>query len=481
MPIVGNPDAGIMESSSSLIGILNVNINATPILCFGGTSNVTIDASGGTPPYSGTGTFSVSSGTYSYTINDAVGNSKSVTITVSQPTALTLNTTSGRIIEFGGNTNINCSSTGGKGGYSYKLDAGAYQTSSIFTSVLAGAHIVYVKDSNNCVISKNITLTQPSAPLTITATPTLIACDGDSSFVTVTASGGTAPYTGTGRFSKLAGTHTFTILDSNGVSRSSTITITQPIAIAATVSSGFISVTGGTTIITVSAITGGIAPYTYSLNGGAFQTATTFSNVPAGTHSIVVMDSKSCRITKTIVVAQPVQITYTFTNGCNNTWNGTITTGANFGRPPYTFQIDNYGYGSRNYFVNLGPANYRIYARDANGVISSTTVTIVVRSTACTKSANQTNQDSTILKCESKLQLFSIYPNPAHDEFNIKISGLFNPSNYTLYNSKGQKVFSESIANKKEFSFGKSLEPGIYYIRFTEGKKIMSHKIIKIK
>jgi hypothetical protein len=79
------------------------------------------------------------------------------------------------------------------------------------------------------------------------------------------------------------------------------------------------------------------------------------------------------------------------------------------------------------------------------------------------------------------VQLFSIYPNPTHSEFSIKISGLFNPSNYTLYNSKGQKVLSESIANKKEFSFGKSLEPGIYYIRFTEGKKIMSHKIIKIK
>jgi hypothetical protein len=208
---------------------------------------------------------------------------------------------------------------------------------------------------------------------------------------------------------------------------------------------------------------------------------TTFSNVPAGTHSIVVMDSKGCRITKTIVVAQPVQITYTYTNGCNNTWNGTITTGANFGRPPYNYQINSFGYNTRNVFTSLGPATYTIYAKDANGVISSTTVTIIVTSSACVKSANQTNQDSTIIKSESNLQQYSIYPNPTNDEFNIKLSGLFNPSNYVLYNSKGQKVLSESIVNKKQFSFGKFLAPGIYYIRFTELNKVLSQKIIKIK
>ena len=386
--------------------------------------------------------------------------------------------TTGRIIEFGGSTNISCISTGGKGNYTYRLDAGAYQTSNVFSSVLAGAHIVYVKDSNNCVTSKSITLSQPSAPLVITATPTLIACNGDSSFVTVTASGGTAPYTGTGRFAKAAGTHTFTITDSNGVVRTSNITITQPIAINATVSSGFISVAGGTTSINVSNIAGGTSPYSFSLNGGVFQTGNIFSNVPAGTHSVVIMDSKSCRITKTIAIVKPIQITYTFTNGCNNTWNGSITAGANFGTPPYNYQINSFGYNTRNLFTNLGPGTYTIYAKDANGVISSTTVSIIVNSAACIKSSIDV-QDSTFIQTNPKL--YSIYPNPTQDEFNTKISGLFNPSDYVLYNSKGQLVLSETIANKKQFSFGKFLAPGIYYIRFKEGKIVMSQKIIKIK
>jgi hypothetical protein len=314
----------------------------------------------------------------------------------------------------------------------------------------------------------------------MTATPTLIACNGDSSFVTVTASGGTAPYIGTGRFSRLAGTYTFTISDSNGVVRTSTITITQPIAINATISSGFISVAGGTTNITVSNITGGSSPYTFSLNGSVFQTGNIFSNVPAGTQSVVVKDNKGCRITKTIFIAQPVQITYAFTNACNKSWNGTITTGANFGTPPYNYQINNFGYNTRNVFSSLGPATYRIYAKDANGVISSTSVTIFISSAACIKSSFEF-QDSTLIKKPSNLQLYSIYPNPTNDVFNIKLSGLYNPSNYILYNSKGQMVLSESIANRKQFSFGKLITPGIYYIRFTENKKVLSQKIIKIK
>ena len=192
------------------------------------------------------------------------------------------------------------------------------------------------------------------------------------------------------------------------------------------------------------------------------------------------MDFKGCRITKTIVITPPVQITYTFTNGCNNIWNGSITTGANFGRPPYNYQINSFGYNTRNVFTNLGPATYTIYVKDANGVISSTSVTIIVTSAACIKSTIEF-QDSTLINRVSNLQLYSIYPNPTHNAFNVKLSGFFNPSSFLLYNSKGQLVLSESIVNKKQFSFGALLAPGIYYIRFTEGNKVVSQKIIKIK
>ncbi|MFM7218156.1 MAG: hypothetical protein ACKO1U_09075, partial [Bacteroidota bacterium] len=67
-----------------------VNASATPgtISCFGGSTTVTVNASGGTPPYSGTGTFTVSAGSYSYTVTDAKGFTASVSGNITQPAAL---------------------------------------------------------------------------------------------------------------------------------------------------------------------------------------------------------------------------------------------------------------------------------------------------------------------------------------------------------------------------------------------------------
>ena len=53
-------DAGGCSNSGTvqiLGNTLNVVLNSTPILCFGGTSTVTISATGGTAPYAGTGSF----------------------------------------------------------------------------------------------------------------------------------------------------------------------------------------------------------------------------------------------------------------------------------------------------------------------------------------------------------------------------------------------------------------------------------------
>ncbi|HCW07208.1 MAG TPA: hypothetical protein DGG95_07580 [Cytophagales bacterium] len=63
--------------------------SATPILCYGGTSVVTVNATGGTAPYSGTGTFNHAAGSYSYTVTDADGCTSTTTGTITEPTPLT--------------------------------------------------------------------------------------------------------------------------------------------------------------------------------------------------------------------------------------------------------------------------------------------------------------------------------------------------------------------------------------------------------
>jgi hypothetical protein len=44
---------------------------SAPILCNGGTATVDVTATGGTGPYSGTGQFNVTAGSYSYTVTDS--------------------------------------------------------------------------------------------------------------------------------------------------------------------------------------------------------------------------------------------------------------------------------------------------------------------------------------------------------------------------------------------------------------------------
>src|SRR5262249_13834523 len=81
----------------------------TPILCFGGSSTVTISASGGTAPYSGTGTFSRTAGTYTFTVTDGNGCSSTVSASISQPTQLVASESHTPILCFGGSSTVTIS------------------------------------------------------------------------------------------------------------------------------------------------------------------------------------------------------------------------------------------------------------------------------------------------------------------------------------------------------------------------------------
>ena len=62
-----------------------INYNATPINCYGGTSEVFISATGGTGPYQGTGFVILTAGTHQITVVDANGCVQTIVITITQP------------------------------------------------------------------------------------------------------------------------------------------------------------------------------------------------------------------------------------------------------------------------------------------------------------------------------------------------------------------------------------------------------------
>ncbi len=171
--------------------------------------------------------FIVGAGTYTITVQDAKGCTKTTNpITITQPPAITVSLNAGTINCYGGTTTLTVTAGGGTPGYTYKLNNGNYQSSNSFTAT-AGTHAVTVKDSKGCIAIKSITINQPSA-VSVSASAGTILCNGGTTTVTVSATGGTPGYTGTGTFTKAAGTYTFTVTDSKGCKGTKTITISQP-------------------------------------------------------------------------------------------------------------------------------------------------------------------------------------------------------------------------------------------------------------
>jgi gliding motility-associated-like protein len=96
-----------------------------------------------------------------------------------------------------------------------------------------------------------------------------------------------------GQFARTAdygiGTHFVELTSPNGCVYKQTFTISATESPKIT----NIEVTGTTATISV---TGGEAPYQYSIDGINYQNSNIFSNIPRGTHTVYVKDSKACEI-----------------------------------------------------------------------------------------------------------------------------------------------------------------------------------------
>ncbi len=87
--------------------------------------------------------------------------------------------------------------TGGKQPYSFSLNGGLSQTAGEFLNLGAGSYNVIVTDANGCkVTSVTIEISTPDSNLNATAVAVRNnQCTNPNGSITVTASGGTAPYT----------------------------------------------------------------------------------------------------------------------------------------------------------------------------------------------------------------------------------------------------------------------------------------------
>ncbi|MEL1245946.1 choice-of-anchor J domain-containing protein [Flavobacterium sp. DGU11] len=389
---------------------LTANATSTNIACNGATNgSISLTVSGGTAPYTygwnngstikdQTG---LAAGNYSVTITDANGCTAVKNVTITQPAAaLTANATSTNIACNGAtNGSISLTVSGGTAPYTYGWNNGS--TIKDQTGLAAGNYSVTITDANGCTAVKNVTITQPAAALTASATSTNIACNGGSNgSISLTVSGGTAPYTyGWNNGSTIkdqtglaAGNYSVTITDANGCTAVKNVTITQPAAaLTANATSTNIACNGGSNGSISLTVSGGTTPYTYGWNNGS--TIKDQTGLAAGNYSVTITDANGCTAVKNVTITQPaaaLTASATSTNiACNGGSNGSISLTVSGGTAPYTYGWNN-GSTIKDQ-TGLAAGNYSVTITDANGCTAVKNVTITQPAAALTANATSTN------------------------------------------------------------------------------------------
>jgi SprB repeat len=310
------------------------------------------------------------------------------------------------------NGSITANATGGTG-FTYSINNGAYQASGTFTGLAAGNYTITAKNATGCVGVTQASLTgiDPCAGVTIAVTTTQVnpTTGQTNGSITATATGSTGftyslnggTFQASATFTGLAtGNYTITAKNANGCTGIAQVALgaTNPCAgVTVAVTATQVSPTTGNANGSITATATGGTGFTYSLNNGAYQASGTFSNLAAGTYTITAKNSNGCLglLQVTLTATNPcagvtVVVTSTQVNPTTGASNGSITASAT-GGTGFTYSLNNGAFQATGTFSNLAAGTYTITAKNANGCLGSSIVTLTAVS-ICTNVSIVINQ-----------------------------------------------------------------------------------------
>ncbi|HEU4718609.1 MAG TPA: gliding motility-associated C-terminal domain-containing protein, partial [Bacteroidia bacterium] len=400
----------IIRDASGCTATYSVNISASggPTAANATVTNATCNGTcngsaslaptGGTPPYSylwvsgGQTTSSVNNlcaGLYFFQVRDSAGCALTDTVRITEPPPIVpnqtiVNTTCGICL---GSISLNPS--GGSAPYTYNW-APLGQTTSNITLLCAGLYTVTITDAAGCSITQPFPVSNSNSTLVLSTSVSGALCnDSCNGMASVSASGGSAPYTyswsnGSTNDSitfVCAGTYLVQATDAGGCVSTASVNITEPSSLAGSylfvqdelctgVCNGFITAIPS----------GGTLPYTY--NWSDAQTTQTASNLCAGSYTVVISDANGCSVTQNDSIISPVVLVPgvpLITDAtCNNSADGAISYSVSGGSPPYTYSWTGpNGYTSASQNISgILPGNYTLTVTDANGCSISDTLAV---------------------------------------------------------------------------------------------------------
>jgi large repetitive protein len=448
----------------------------------------------------------LATGNYTVLITDGWGCSSAVTpFIISQPTEIVATLATSLAATCTSQAQITINATGGTPPYQYSTDNINYNSTDTFP-VGPGTYQYYATDANNCktFITNPVTV-YPVVPvvLDLNEDNTALNCFGDTNAsVTATATFGLGNYQysllnsssnviqgpqASGLFSGAIltpGNYFIKVTGGGGICdaiKPFSITVAPELVVPAATVTNVLCNGESTGKIVVNA-NGGTILYQYGITPNIAQTSNVnqFTNLAAGSYSVLVQDANGCFKTIPVIITEPATLTLSSVEQqelCTGAGGSSLIT-INGGTAPYSVSFNNEtnfvqipSNGNQYTIPNItGGQDYAIYIKDVNGCTTDRTITMNAPITmtpqitpvtyGCTTAGSLQNNTITVSVLESAIANQVQYS--LDNNTNYQANGVFpNLTNglHTIYvkHSNGcEKTITVTISNPLPLSATKS-------------------------
>ncbi len=409
-----NPNTSISLTSGSASQSACKNAPMTSVIFTIGNGGTGASITSGALPAGVTGIYNAGlftisgtptvSGSFSYTITTSGGlcaqSTANGTINVNNPPTATFTKTMASSCGSGNDGTITVTPTGNSPfTYNWSSTPGGFSANTAaVTGLTSRDYTVVVTDANLCSVTiPDITIWKALSAVVTNNGGGSGSCS-NTGYIILYGSGGVQPFTysvdGTNYFVSnsftglAAGTYTGYVKDFGGcVSTKPGIVVTGAATIVVTANTRPATSCANNGTIELFR-TGGMPPYTYSLNDITYQGGNTFNNLAGATTYIGwVKDAAGCKTSLAgIVVGKAplitVSVTKLNTSPCSN--SGSLIILAGGGVPGYTYSITgaNGTYQASNAFTGLAAGTYDVWVKDSKGCKQSKFTNVIGTNTA---------------------------------------------------------------------------------------------------
>lgn len=294
---------------------------------------------------------------YNAFVSDSNGCKDTLSIQITQPDSLHANlVVKHPLCHLSTDGSIKVLALGGTVPYQFSFNSSSFSNVDSLGSLVGALYTIQVRDSQSCTKTYSTTLTNPSALQLGLLSDSVKCFGGNDGRIQFLASGGSPGYTY--RINSLSydtfglktnlvsGNYNVSIRDTNGCIKDSSIQVYtySQISMTKNILDTIRCKNGNDGRVSLTA-SGGRSPYTYSINGGAFQVSNVFPNLNTGMKYLRVKDAYDCEILDSIFMINPTGMTSNVTIqknvSCYGQSNAKAKVNVIGGQPPYSYLWSN--------------------------------------------------------------------------------------------------------------------------------------------